>query len=418
MLCLLLSDLNSNRGLGPVAAIGIAASFVASMTFLPAALVLLGRVAFWPTRPKYEPGFDHEDLEQTHRFWSRIAGRVGATPRPIWIVCSLVLVAFALLLPQFKASGVASSDLFLLQTDSKSGQQVLGEHFDAGSGSPTVIIANESSLDAVTDAARIEGVTTVEPVTRPDGTPTIVDGRIAVQATLSDPADSLDAEQTVERLRDAVHPVPGADALVGGPTAVDLDTKDTATRDRTLIIPVVALVVLLVLIVLLRAIVAPVLLMLTVIVSFAATLGVSSLLFNHVFGFPGADPVVPLFAFVFLVALGVDYNIFLMTRVREETKKVGTRIGTLRALTVTGGVITSAGIVLAATFSALAVIPLLFLAQLAFIVAFGVLLDALLVRSLVVPALTIDIGRKIWWPSALSRNEPDTRTDTDTLAKT
>ncbi|WP_435278666.1 MMPL family transporter [Rhodococcus yananensis] len=416
VLCLLLSDLNSNRGLGPVAAIGIAASFVASVTFLPAALVLLGRVAFWPTRPRYEPNFDSDNLEQAHRFWNRIAQWVGSKPRPIWIVCSLVLVAFALLLPQFKAAGVASSDLFLLQTDSKSGQQILGEHFDAGSGSPTVIIANEPSRDAVTDAARIDGVTTVEPVVGPDGAPTVVDGQIALQATLTDPADSLEAEATVERIREAVHAVPGSDALVGGPTAVDLDTKDTATRDRTLIIPVVALVVLLVLIVLLRAIVAPILLMLTVIVSFAATLGVSSLLFNHVFGFPGADPVVPLFAFVFLVALGVDYNIFLMTRVREETKKVGTRTGTLRALTVTGGVITSAGIVLAATFSALAVIPLLFLAQLAFIVAFGVLLDALLVRSLVVPALTIDIGRKVWWPSALSRSEPDSAAETDTKA--
>ncbi|MFD6859284.1 MMPL family transporter [Rhodococcus sp. NPDC060090] len=418
VLCLLLSDLNSNRGLGPVAAIGIATSFIASMTFLPAALVLLGRTAFWPTRPKYEPDFDSENLEQAHRFWNRIAQWVGSKPRPIWIVCSLVLVAFALLLPQFKASGVASSDLFLLQTDSKSGQQVLGEHFDAGSGSPTVIIANASSLDAVTDAARIDGVTTVEPVTGPDGAVTVVDGQVALQATLSDPADSLEAEATVERLREAMGTVPGSDTLVGGPTAVDLDTKDTATRDRTLIIPVVALVVLLVLIVLLRAIVAPILLMLTVIVSFAATLGVSSLLFNHVFGFPGSDPVVPLFGFVFLVALGIDYNIFLMTRVREETKKVGTRAGTLRALTVTGGVITSAGIVLAATFSALAVIPLLFLAQLAFIVAFGVLLDALLVRSLVVPALTIDIGRKIWWPSALSRSEPDTRADTEADTRT
>ncbi|MEE2031714.1 MMPL family transporter [Rhodococcus chondri] len=407
VLCLLLSDLNSNRGLGPVAAIGIATSFIASVTFLPAALVLLGRVAFWPTRPKYDPDFDSENLADTHRFWSRVAQWVGSRPRPIWIVCSLALVAFALLMPQFKASGVASSDLFLLQTDSKTGQQVLGEHFDAGTGAPTIIVARESALDAVVDAARVEGTAAVEPVTGPDGAPTVVDGLVAVQATLDDAADSLAAEDTVVRIRDSVRTVPDAEALVGGPTAVDLDTKTTATRDRTVIIPVVTIVVLLVLIVLLRAIVAPILLMLTVIVSFAATLGVSSLLFNHVFGFPGADPVVPLFGFVFLVALGIDYNIFLMTRVREETQKVGTTRGTLRALTVTGGVITSAGIVLAATFSALAVIPLLFLAQLAFIVAFGVLLDALLVRSLLVPALTVDIGKKVWWPSALARAEPE-----------
>jgi len=413
VLCLLLSDLNSNRGLGPVAAIGIAASFVASMTFLPAALVLLGRSAFWPSRPKADPQADRGDLASAHRFWNSIAQKVGANPRPIWMVCSVVLVGFALLLPQFKASGVASSDLFLLQTDSSSGQEILGEHFDAGSGSPTVIVAREGALEAVTSAARVEGVTTVTPVAGPDGAPTVVDGRIAVQATLSDPADSLEAEDTVERIRDAVHAVPEAEALVGGTTAVDLDTKDTATRDRTVIIPVVTAVVLLILILLLRAIVAPVLLMITVIVSYAATLGVSSLLFNHVLDFPGADPVVPLFGFVFLVALGIDYNIFLMTRVREESARVGTREGTLRALTVTGGVITSAGVVLAATFSALAVIPLLFLGQLAFIVAFGVLLDALLVRSLLVPALTIDIGKRIWWPSKLaSRDGADSGTGT------
>lgn len=408
VLCLLLSDLNSNRGLGPVAAIGIATSFIASMTFLPAALVLLGRVAFWPRRPEFEPDADENETESTHRFWGRVASFVGSRPRPIWVVCSLVLVAFALLAPQFKAEGVAASDLFLLETDSKAGQQVLGEHFDAGTGSPTIVVARESALDDVVATTEgVDGVTTVAPVADPAGAPRVVDGLVAVQATLADPADSLAAEETVERIRDAMTQVPEAEALVGGPTAVDLDTKDTATRDRTVIIPVVALVVLLVLIVLLRSILAPVLLMATVIVSFAATLGVSSLLFNHVFGFPGADPVVPLFGFVFLVALGIDYNIFLMTRVREETKKVGTRTGTLRALTVTGGVITSAGVVLAATFSALAVIPLLFLAQLAFIVAFGVLLDALLVRSLVVPALTIDIGKKVWWPSKLSRSEPN-----------
>ncbi|MXQ77687.1 MMPL family transporter [Rhodococcus rhodochrous] len=417
VLCLLLSDLNSNRGLGPVAAIGIATSFLASLTFLPAALVLLGRVAFWPTRPVYDANADADDMQKSHKVWGRVADFVGSKPRPIWIVCSLVLVAFALLAPQFKASGVASSDLFLLQTDSKSGQEVLGEHFDAGTGSPSIVVAREGALEGVVSATEsVEGVTTVQPVPGPDGAPRVVDGLVAVQATLSDPADSLAAEQTVERIREAVGSVPDAEALVGGPTAVDLDTKDTATRDRTVIIPVVTLVVLLVLIALLRAIVAPILLMLTVIVSFAATLGVSSLVFNHLFDFPGADPVVPLFGFVFLVALGIDYNIFLMTRVREETKRVGTRDGTLRALTVTGGVITSAGIVLAATFSALAVIPLLFLAQIAFIVAFGVLLDALLVRSLVVPALTIDIGKKIWWPSKLARTEPSEPDATEDVA--
>ncbi|QCQ91052.1 MMPL family transporter [Rhodococcus sp. SGAir0479] len=403
VLCLLLSDLNSNRGLGPVAAVGIAASFVASMTYLPAVLVLFGRVAFWPKRPAYDPAHAGRDETEDHRFWGALATKVGAHPRRFWVASTLVLAAFALLLPMFKAGGVAQSDVFLLNVDSASGQEILSAHFDAGAGSPAVVVAAADRLDAVEAAARVDGVTEVRPVTAPGAEAArIVDGRVALQATLADPADSLAAEATIERLRDAVHAVPGADALVGGPTATDLDTKDTSIRDRTLIIPIVIVVVFAILALLLRALLAPLLLMGTVVLSFAATLGVSSLVFDHLLGFPGADPVVPLFAFVFLVALGIDYNIFLMTRVREESLRVGTRRGALRALTVTGGVITSAGVVLAATFSALAVIPLLFLAQLAFIVAFGVLLDALLVRSLLVPALTVDLGRRIWWPGRLA----------------
>ena len=411
VLCLLLSDLNSNRGLGPVAAVGIAASFVASMTYLPAVLVLFGRVAFWPKRPAYDPDHAGRDEAADHRLWGALAQRVGAHPRRFWVASALVLGIFALLMPTFKAGGVAQSDVFLLDVDSVAGQQVLGEHFDAGSGSPAIVIANAGSADAVLAASRVEGVAGVRPVTAPGAaSPLVVDGRVAISATLADPADSLAAERTVERLRESVHAVPGADALVGGPTATDLDTKNTSIRDRTVIIPVVIAVVFVILALLLRSLLAPLVLMATVVLSFAATLGVSALVFEHVFGFPGADPVVPLFAFVFLVALGIDYNIFLMTRVREEVQRVGTRRGTLRALTVTGGVITSAGVVLAATFAALAVIPLLFLAQIAFIVAFGVLLDALVVRSLLVPALTLDIGRRIWWPSRLA-SAPEPVTD-------
>jgi RND superfamily putative drug exporter len=226
---------------------------------------------------------------------------------------------------------------------------------------------------------------------------------VLLQATLTSAADSEAAVATVRALREQVHTVPGADALVGGPTAIQLDTQATSVRDRQVIIPIVLLVVLAVLALLLRALVAPVLLVATVVLSYAATLGVSSLVFDHVLGFPGADPVVPLFGFVFLVALGIDYNIFLMTRVREESARAGTREGVLRGLAVTGGVITSAGVVLAATFAALAVLPILFLAQIAFIVAFGVLLDTLLVRSVLVPALSLDLGARIWWPSRVAR---------------
>jgi RND superfamily putative drug exporter len=237
--------------------------------------------------------------------------------------------------------------------------------------------------------------------------PTVVDGDVLLVATLSDEADSLAAEQTVRDLRTTFTSELGANARVGGPTAIDLDTNDTSIRDRTLIIPVILAVILVILMLLLRAVVAPVILILSVILSFGAALGVSALVFDNLFHFPGADPAVPLYGFVFLVALGVDYNIFLMSRVREESKRHGTRPGILRGLVATGGVITSAGLVLAATFAALGVIPILFLAQLAFIVAFGVLLDTFVVRSLLVPAATYDLGRRIWWPSRLARSDVD-----------
>jgi len=228
--------------------------------------------------------------------------------------------------------------------------------------------------------------------------PTVRDGDVLVQATLAEAADSLEAEQTVVELRDALHAVDPA-IVVGGETATDLDTNTTGAHDRAVILPLVLVVITLILAALLRAVVAPLVLTATTVLSFAAALGLSSLLFNHVLHLPGADPTVPLYGFVFLVALGVDYTIFLMTRAREETPRHGTRAGVLRALTVTGGVITSAGVVLAATFAALAVIPLMFMVQLAFIVAFGVLLDTLIARSLLIPALVRDIGPKVWWPA-------------------
>ncbi len=221
--------------------------------------------------------------------------------------------------------------------------------------------------------------------------------------TLEASADSDAAKRTVQRLRERVHAVPGADALVGGYTAQQFDTQQTSARDRTVIVPIVLGIILLILVALLRSVLVPVLLVATVALNFLATLGVSALVFGHLLGFSGTDASVPLYGFVFLVALGVDYNIFLMSRVREETVRSGTREGVLRGLVTTGGVITSAGVVLAATFAALMVIPLAFLVQIAFIVAFGVLLDTLVVRSLLVPALIIDIGPRAWWPSALSR---------------
>jgi RND superfamily putative drug exporter len=240
----------------------------------------------------------------------------------------------------------------------------------------------------------------------PAAPPKIVDGLGRVDVTLSSGADSVQARDTITALRNAVHAIPGADAKVGGFSAINLDVQNTSQRDRTIIIPLVLFVVLVVLSLLLRSLIAPILLVATVSLSFFATLGVSGFVFKHIFGFAGEDSAFPLFAFVFLVALGVDYNIFLMTRVREEAARRGHRAGTLSALAVTGGVITSAGVVLAATFSALALLPLVFLAELAFAVAFGVLLDALVVRSLLVPALTVDVGPRIWWPGKLRRTPP------------
>jgi RND superfamily putative drug exporter len=344
----------------------------------------------------------------------------------VWALSLVVLLIASAGLALFRADGVPQSELVLGDSPARDGQVLLGEHFPAGSGSPAVIVGDEDLITELADAAAdLEGVDGVEALSdnsptgaMPVGTdaepfpiptfaplePTVVDGQVMLRATLTDAADSAEAEQTIRELRDAVHAVdPGA--LVGGVTALAYDTDQTAIRDRTVIIPVVLLVILVILIVLLRSVIAPLVLIGSVIVSFAAALGVSALVFEGVFGFPGADPSVPLFGFVFLVALGVDYNIFLMTRVREESLRHGTREGVLRGLTVTGGVITSAGIVLAATFAALGVIPILFLAQIAFIVAFGVLLDTLIVRSLLVPAAIYDLGRFSWWPSRLSRDD-------------
>ncbi len=395
VLCLLFSDLNSNKGLGPVAAIGIGAALLASTTFLPAVLALCGRGAFWPFKPVL--GSPHPE---TSGIWGRVARLVGRRPRVVWVVTALVLGVGVAFLPQLKASGTAQSDVFLTQVESGTGQDVLGRHFPGGLGAPAITIADADAVPAVLKASTIDGVAQSVPL------PKVVNGRVQILSVLDDPADSEAAVATVGRLRDAVHAVPGANAQVGGPTAIQLDTQRTSEHDRALIIPIVLLVIFLVLTLLLRSLLAPLLLIATVVLSFAATMGVSAVVFNHVLDFPGADPVVPLFGFVFLVALGIDYNIFLMTRVREEALTRGTREGTLRGLSLTGGVITSAGVVLAATFSALAVIPILFLAQIAFIVAFGVLLDTFLVRSLLVPALTVDVGRRVWWPSKLATKSP------------
>ncbi|WP_432132395.1 MMPL family transporter [Streptomyces tendae] len=405
LLALLLSDLTNNRALGPVGAIGIVCSVLSTLTFLPAVLVLLGKVAYWPAKP-VRTG----DPDAGHRLWHRVAALVDRAPRRIWAVSLAALLACAAFAPTLSSKGVPLDEIFVNDTPSVAAQQTLAEHFPGGSGNPAVVIADADRLDPVLRAARdTDGVASAAPVTdsgRPGaGTPLVVDGRVRVDATLEAPADSDAAKDTVVRLRAAVHEVSGADALVGGYTAQQYDTQETAAEDRTLIVPVVLAIILVILILLLRSLLMPVLLVATVALNFLATLGVSALVFTHVFGFGGTDASVPLYGFVFLVALGVDYNIFLMSRVREEALRHGVREGILRGLTATGGVITSAGVVLAATFAALGVIPLAFLLQIAFIVAFGVLLDTLVVRSLLVPALARDIGAVAWWPGRLGHRD-------------
>lgn len=426
LLCLLFSDLKSNSTLGPVASVGIIFAMLSALTLLPALLFVFGRVAFWPKRPKYEPEVVHaENGIPASGIWSKVADLVEQHPRAIWVSTLIVLLLGAAFVPTLKADGVSQSDLVLGSSEARDGQQALGEHFPGGSGSPAYIIVDETqaaqAADVVLNNDNFETVTVTSadspsgsaPITA-DGivplgsgnapAPVVVEGQVLLQATLVEAPDSEEAQKAIRSIRQTFADE-NISAVVGGVTATSVDTNDASIHDRNLIIPIVLLVILVILMLLLRSIVAPLLLVVTTVVSFATALGVAALLFNHVFSFPGADPAVPLYGFVFLVALGIDYNIFLVTRIREETKTHGTRLGILRGLTVTGGVITSAGVVLAATFAALYVIPILFLAQIAFIVAFGVLIDTLLVRAFLVPALFYDIGPKIWWPSKLSNQK-------------
>ena len=419
LLCLLLSDLVSNAALGPVASVGILMAILTSLTFLPAMLALVGRAAFWPRAPR--EGSAHPQLTgpDARGLWPRVGRIIERSPRRIAAIVGLFLVVGCAGLLRLDATGVPQSEFVLGASQARDGQEALDRHFSGGSGSPTYIITPEGTeADVATTVLALDGVDSAELQAQdsPSGTlpldengepvaegpfaqvePTVVDGDVMLSVTLTDPADSRAAEETVQRIRTALD---GQDAAVGGTTAVDLDTNTTSVKDRNLIIPVVLVAITAMLALLLRSLVAPLVLLATTVLSFGTALGISALLFEAI-GFSGSDPSVPLYGFVFLVALGIDYNIFLMTRVREESLTYGTHEGTLRGLSLTGGVITSAGIVLAATFAALAVIPIQFLVQLAIIVALGVLIDALVVRTFFVPALAVLIGDRIWWPTRI-----------------
>ena len=399
LLTLTIAELNSTKSLGPVLAIGVVVALLAMMTLLPALLVIFGRWLFWPVKPAYG-----SEEPTTRGFWARVGRRIAVRPRVVWVVTALILGAMATGLLGLKAGGLTTAEGFRNTPDSVVGQTVVDQHFPAGAGQPVVVIGNQPQAAQLASALRsTPGITGV-------AGPFSEAGHAYLQGTLTSAPDSQAAFNTIDRVRAAVHAVPGANALVGGNTAVSLDINRASAHDRAVIIPVILVVVFLILALLLRALVAPIMLIATVVLSFAAALGVSALMFDHVFNFGGADTSFPLFVFVFLVALGIDYNIFLMTRVREEARKHGPRRGALTGLAATGGVITSAGCVLAGTFAALATLPVTFLAELGFAVAFGVLLDAIVVRSVLVTALNLDLGHWVWWPSKLSRlsaPEPD-----------
>ena len=399
LLTLSVAQLNSTKSLGPVLAIGVAVGMLVMITLLPALLVTFPRGVFWPYRPTYG------SAEPTTRgLWARVGWSIAPRPRITWITTAVILGVLALGLTGLKADGLTNAQAFRGHPDSVTGASVLAAHFPAGAGEPVIVIGNASAAAQLRSAfAATPGIASVTP-------PAVRAGYAYLEGTLTAPPDSQAAYDTIDRVRSAVHAVPGANAEVGGVTAIGLDVKRATAHDRNLIIPLILVVVFVILGLLLRALVAPLILTATVVLSFAAALGVSAFFFNHVFGFGGADTCFPLFVFVFLVALGIDYNIFLMTRVREEAIKRDARHGAIVGLAATGGVITSAGFVLAGTFAVLATIPSTFLTELGFAVAFGILLDTIVVRSVLVTALNLDVGRWMWWPSKLAQ-KPDPAPD-------
>jgi RND superfamily putative drug exporter len=411
LIVLVFADVNGTAGLGPIGAMGVFLAMAFMLTMLPAALTICGRNAFWPFVPHGPSWHGHlgavsgrlsrftHQTDETHGFWRRVGERVAARPAAV----ATATVAGLLVLCagwSWLDTGLTNGNSFRGEVESVQGNELVAAHFAAGANVPgTVIVPDSGNVAAVTQALK------ADPAVADVGQPQ--QGPPGTQLSLQLKADpySTQAFDQIPHLRDVAKRAGGENVLIGGPTAESYDYRVSAARDNKVIIPIALVVVFAILALLLRALLAPAMLVATNILSFGAALGTGIFFFQNVFGFPGEDPSLPLLSFVFLVALGIDYNIFLMARVREETLAHGTREGMLRGVAVTGAVITSAGIVLAGTFSALAVLPLVFLTEIGFVIAFGVLLDTFLVRSIVVPALTFAIGPKVWWPSALARAE-------------
>jgi RND superfamily putative drug exporter len=384
LLTLTFAQLDGNRALGIACATGVFLAMVTALTVLPAALVVFGRWIFWPLTPKFG-GVNKSD----NGLWAKLGKGVSRKPVIVAIVGFILLGAMASGASGLKI-GLSATDRFLAKPEAVAGQEVLAKAFAAGSSTPTTIIVNNDQVATV--VAKAEAVSGVDSVKVGANNDEIT----KLDVVLTDASGTDGAYATIEALRESVHAVDGADAKVGGLDAQGLDVKNAYAADQGLVIPLILALVFIVLVLLLRSIVAPVLLLLTVVASFFASLGAGWLVFVNILGFPALDLSVFLFSFLFLVALGVDYNIFLVTRAKEEAEKLGTRQGMIKALSSTGGVITSAGVLLAAVFAVLGVLPLVALAQIGVIVCIGVLLDTLLVRTVIVPALAFIAGKKFW----------------------
>ena len=392
LLTLLLAQLSGNRALGIACAIGIAIALLFALLVLPAALVVFGRGLFWPFVPRFHDAAQRAAERPT--IWSRIGGAVSR--RPVIVALSALAVVGILSTGLIGAKiGLTQTDQLIGNPESVQGEKLLSETFPAGFGSQTTVLAPDAAVDeAMTIAEDTKGVSAVRVGARSDG-------RTELQLTLSGEPQSQRNFDTITALRESYASHGGAvdKTLVGGADATALDVDTAAAEDRALLIPLILAVVFIVLVVLLRSLVAPLLLIASVVATFFAALGAGNWLFQNVFGFAAFDTSVVLYAFLFLVALGVDYNIFLSTRAREERALLGARGGMLEALTKTGGVITSAGVLLAAVFVVLGVLPVVALAQIGTIVCIGVLLDTLVVRTLLVPSLAFLLGERFWWPS-------------------
>ncbi|HEX8647365.1 MAG TPA: MMPL family transporter [Thermoleophilaceae bacterium] len=391
LLCLSLAEVTGTNGLALIGAMGVGLAMLVMCTLLPALLAIFPRGAFWPRVPR----FGDEGADATHGAWRRIAERVGGRPRLVGGAGLLALVVMSLGLAWY-STDLSTGNQFRDDESSTRGQELVARAFPAGANVPnTVIVPNPGETPQVQDALR------ARPEVASVGEPEIAEPGARFDLVLRAEPYSRRAYDQIPDLRRVAREAGGDGVLIGGPTAEERDLRASTQRDTKVIMPLVLVVVFLVLAAILRAIVLPAILLASVVASYVAALGVGYFFFEFVFDFPGADPSLPLWTFVFLVALGVDYNIFLMARVREEATRHGTRQGMLRGLAVTGGVITSAGIVLAGTFSVLGSLPLVFLTELGFVIAFGVLLDTFVVRSVIVPALVFDIGPRVWWPSTL-----------------